>query len=60
MLLGEVGKLREERRNIQLFVSIPDWLCHWLTNSLVKLALSCAYEAITMLAACLIQIGEWY
>jgi hypothetical protein len=59
MLLNEVSKLREERRNIQLLVVvIASLVSHLLTNSLVKLARCCAYEANTNLVACLIQIGE--
>jgi hypothetical protein len=59
MLLGEVGKLREERRNIQLFVgSIPDRFSHCLICSLAKLAPSCVCEASTILVACLIRTGE--
>jgi hypothetical protein len=59
MLLNEVSKLREERRNIQLLAVIIAFLVsRLLTNSPVKLAPCCAYEANTKLVACLIQIGE--
>jgi len=62
MLLGEVGKLREERRNIQLFVGFIPVFClvHLLTNLLVKSALSCVCEVNTKLAACLTQTGMAY
>jgi len=62
MLLGEVGKLREERRNIQLsVVTVSSWVgpvTYQRNFFLVKLALFCLYEASTKPAACLIQIGE--
>jgi hypothetical protein len=63
MLLGEVGKLREERRNIQLCVEfiIPTIrLSHLLTNVLAKSVLSCVCEASTKLVACSIQTGKAY
>jgi hypothetical protein len=63
MLLGEVGKLREERRNIQLFVEfiIPATrLSRLLTNLLAKSVHSCVCEASTKLVACSIQIGKAY
>ena len=62
MLLGEVGKLREERRNIQLFVDfiIHTRLSRLLTNFLAKSVLSYVCEANTKLAACSIQIGKAY
>jgi hypothetical protein len=61
MLLGEVGKLREERRNIQLcveFIIPATQLSYLLTNPLAKSVLSCVCEASTKLVACSIQIGK--
>ena len=62
MLLAEVGKLREEKRNIQLFVEfiIHTWLSHLQTNLLAKSVLSCVCEASTKLVACSTSIGKAY
>ena len=61
-LLAEVGKLREERRNIQLFVEfiIHTWLSYLRTNLLAKSVLSCVCEASTKLVACSTRIGKVY
>ena len=58
MLLGEVGKLREERRNIQLSVVISRLQSSRLLTDSVKLALCCAWKADAITVASLIQTGE--